>query len=145
MEGATCFSFTEQDTLSTTVQSKIKYATDNHRIQLQINKIRTFSFDNTLKTAQINYFKGVSQFGSFRLAILDNLPKTPIDLPFDAVLIRNNPRFSIEELNQKIQFKLLIVDASNNRRNVDMWKNMCITFNKPFYDINTSGAWTQNF
>jgi competence protein ComEC len=145
MEGDTCFSFTEQDTLSTTVQSKLKYATDNHRIQLQINKIRTFSFGDTLKTAQISYFKGVSQFGSFRLAILDNLPNTPIDLPFDAVLIRNNPRFSIEELTQKIQFKLLIVDASNNRRNVDMWKNMCITLNKPFYDINTSGAWAQNF
>jgi competence protein ComEC len=145
MEGDACFSFTEQDTLSTTVQNKIKYATDNHRIQLQINKIHTFSFDDTLKTAQISYFKGVSQFGSFRLAILDNLPNTPIDLPFDAVLIRNNPRFSIEELNQKIQFKLLIVDASNNRRNVDMWKNMCITLNKPFYDINASGAWAQNF
>jgi competence protein ComEC len=145
MEGDTCFSFTESDTSQANVLNKIKYAADNHRIQLQINKIHRFSFGDTLKTPQFSYFKGLSQFGTFRLAILDKLPNIPIDVPFDAVLIRNNPRFSIEELNQKIQFKQLIVDASNSRRNVDMWKSMCITIGKPFYDINVSGAWAQSF
>jgi hypothetical protein len=145
MNGDICFSFTEQDTLSTTIENKIKYAVSNHRTQLKINKIHTLHFYDSLKIPQFSYFKGLSQFGSFRLAILDKLPNTPIDVPFDAVLIRNNPRFSMEELNEKIQFTQLIVDASNNRRNVDMWKNMCITIDKPFYDINESGAWAQNF
>ena len=145
IEGDTCFSFTESDTSQASISNKIKYAADNHRIQLKINKIHTFNFDDSLKTAHFSYFKGISQFGSFRLAIVDKLPNAPIDLPFDAVLIRHNPRFSIEELSQKIQFKQVIVDASNSRRNVDMWKNMCITINKPFYDINESGAWAQNF
>jgi competence protein ComEC len=145
MEGDACFSFIESDTSLTDSQNKIKYATGNHRIKLKINKIQTLLFYDTLKTRDLSYFKGLSQFGSFRLAILDKLPITPIDVPFDAVLIRNNPRFSMEELNRKIQFKQLIIDASNSRRNVDMWKNMCITIGKPFYDTNESGAWAQNF
>ncbi|MDZ7878010.1 MAG: ComEC/Rec2 family competence protein [Saprospiraceae bacterium] len=145
VEGTTCFSFTEADSNAVNIQNKIEYAADNHRIKLKINEIHTSNLYNTLKNPHFNYLKGLVQFDSFRLAILDKLPEKPIDLPFDAVLIRNNPGFSMEELRQKIQFRQVIMDASNSLRNVDMWKNMCITIGMSFYDTNVSGAWSKDF
>jgi competence protein ComEC len=145
MDGETCFSFTKKENGNLDTVRALKFAAVNHRIQLQINKIHAFNFDDTLKTANLDYYKGFCQFDSFRLAIIDKLPNTPILLPFDAVLIRNNPRFSIEDLSQKVQFKRVIFDASNSRYRVDKWKNMCITLKTPFYDIGELGAWTHNF
>jgi competence protein ComEC len=145
MDGETCFSFTTKENEQLNTVKSLKFAADNHRTQLQISKIHTFGFNDTLKTAHFNYFRGICQFDSFRLAIIDQLPNAPIALSFDAVLIRNNPRFSIEALHQKVQFKQVIFDASNSRYHVDNWKRACISLQLPSYDISESGAWTHNF
>jgi competence protein ComEC len=145
MDGETCYSFTKKENGNPDTIRALKFAADNHRTQLQIKEIQRFSFYDTLKQANISYFEGLCQFDSFRLGIIDRLPNTPIALPFDAILIRNNPRFSIEDLNQKIQFKQVILDASNSRYRVEKWKTMCITLGIPFYDIGESGAWSHDF
>jgi competence protein ComEC len=145
MDGTTCFSFTKKENMLAYTQPALKYASDNHRIQLQINKIRIYDFRDALKTPFLTYNDGLCQFGSYRLAILDDLPLTPILLPLDAVVIRNNPRLKIEDLYQKVQTKLIIFDASNSRYHVDKWKSVCINLKIPFYDIAQSGAWEINF
>jgi competence protein ComEC len=145
MDGETCFSFTKKENEKPDTIRALKFAAHSHRTQLQINKIQTFNFDDTLKVAHFNYHEGICQFGSFRLAIIDKLPNMSISLLFDAVLIRNNPRFSIQDLSQKVQFKQVIFDASNSYYHVDKWKNMCTTLKIPFYDIGELGAWSHNF
>jgi competence protein ComEC len=145
IDGETCFSFSKKEYGNQDTVRALKFAADNHRTQLQINEIHAFNFDDTLKIANFNYYQGICQFESFRLAIIDRLPSTPISLSFDAVLIRNNARFSIEDLHQKVQFKQIIFDASNNRYRVDKWKTTCITLGLPFYDTNESGAWVHDF
>jgi competence protein ComEC len=145
MDGSTCFSFTKKGNDSPTAERALKFAADNHRTQLQINDIQTFNFSDTLKTPFLNYHQGLCQFGTFKLAILDNLPLTQILLPLDAVLIRNNPRLKMEDLYQKVQTKLIIFDVSNSRYHVDKWKNVCISLKIPYYDISESGAWTYDF
>jgi competence protein ComEC len=143
-EGETCFSFTKKETENPNADPRLIYASGNHRTQLKIKEIRSFYFEDTLKTPHFNYYKGLCQFDSFRLLILDNLPKEPIPLPVHAVLIRNNPRLKMEDLYQKVQFGQIIFDASNSRYRVDKWKTMCITMGIPFYDIQESGAWTRD-
>ena len=145
MDGETCYSFTKKQNGKPDTVRALKFAAENHRTQLQINEIHAFSFNDTLETPRFSYYKGICQFDSFRLAILDELPNAPISVPFDAVLIRNNPRLKIEELYQKVQFKQIIFDASNSRYHVDKWKNVCTTMNIPFYDIAESGAWMHDF
>jgi competence protein ComEC len=145
IDGTTCFSFTKKENTLTDAESALKYASDNHRIQLQINEIRSYDFKDTLKTPFMTYNYGLCQFGSYRLAILDELPQTPILLPLDAVVIRNNPRLKIEDLYQKVQTKLIIFDASNSHYHVDKWKNVCINLKFPFYDVAESGAWAYDF
>jgi competence protein ComEC len=145
MDGETCYSFSKKENGNQDTIRALKFAADNHRTQLQINRIRTFDFDDTLKIANFNYYQGICQFDSFRLAIIDRLPNAPISVTFDAVLIRNNPRFSIEELSQKVQFKQMIFDVSNSRYHVDKWENMCITLGIPFYNIAELGAWSHDF
>ena len=144
IDGETCYSFTKKENGNPDTVRALKFAVDNHRTQLQVSKIHAFSFENTLKSTHFSYYEGVSQFGSYRLAIIDRLPNIPISLPFDAVLIRNNPRFSIEELNQKVQFKEVVFDVSNSRYRVDKWKNVCISSKIKFFDIAESGAWVRN-
>ena len=143
-EGETCFSFTKKGVKNPTVENRLKYASENHRTQLKIKEIRTFSLDDTLKTTDLWYHKGLCQFDSFRLLIVDKLPKEPILLPVNAVLIRGDPRLTVEDLYQKVQFEEIIFDASNNRSDVDKWKNMCINLKIPFYDIEESGAWQRD-
>ena len=140
----TCFSFTKKEMENPNTDTRLMYASSNHRTQLKINEIRSFRFDDTLKTPHLSYHKGLCQFDSFRLLILDNLPKEPIPLPVHAILLRNNPRLKIEDLYQKVQFEQIIFDASNSRYRVDKWKNMCITLKVSFYDVGESGAWTRD-
>ncbi len=143
-EGEKCFSFTKKGIKNSSVDNRLKYASENHRIQLKIKEIRPFSLDDTLQTGNLRYHKGLCQFDSFRLLIVDKLPKEQITLPVNAVLIRGNPRLNIEDLYQKVQFKEIIFDASNNRTNVDKWKTICISLKILFHDIEESGAWMRD-
>lgn len=140
-EGGTCFSFTKKGVKSPSVENRLKHASENHRIQLKIKEIRPYSLDDTLKTSNFWFHKGLCQFDSFRLLIVDKLPKEQVTLPVNAVLIRGNPPLNIEDLYQKVQFKEIIFDASNNRSDVDKWKTVCINLKIPFHDIEESGAW----
>jgi competence protein ComEC len=144
IDGEKCFSFTKKVVKNPTVDKRLTYASSNHRIQLKINDIRQFYFEDTLQTPNLGFYKGMCQFNHYRLLVLDKLPKEPILWPVNAVLLRNNPRLSIEDLKQKVQFEQIIFDVSNNRTNVDKWRNACITLGITFYDIEESGAWIYN-
>ena len=144
VDGDQCFSFTRKGSKNPTVENRLKFACANHHKQLNINEIHAFSFDDTMRTACLSYYKGLCQFKNYRLLILDNLPREPIPLRVNAVLLRNNPRLTMEDLVQKIQFEQVIFDASNNRSNVEKWKIMCISSGITFYDVEESGAWMYN-
>jgi competence protein ComEC len=143
-DGEKCFSFTKNNDGNPDSQNRLKYAANNHRTQLKVNEIHQFNFTDTLKTVNLSYYKGLCQFDSFRLLVLEKLPKEPIPLPVNAVLLRNNPRINIEDIKQKVQFEQIIFDASNSRYHVDKWKTMCTTLGISFYDIGESGAWTRD-
>lgn len=142
IEGDNCFSFTKKSVNNPTVENRLKFASQNHCKQLNIKEIHTFSFGDTMQTAHLAYYKGICQFKNYRLLLVDNLPKEYIPLPVNSVLLRNNPRLTIEDLKQKVQFEQVIFDASNNRSNVEKWKTVCISLGIRFYDVEESGAWT---
>ena len=144
IDGNQCSSFTKKGFKNPTVENRLKFACVNHHKQLNINQIHPFSFDDTMRTTHLSYYKGLCQFKNYRFLIVDNLPKEPISLRVNAILLRNNPRLTMEDLVQKVQFEQVIFDASNNRSNVEKWKTVCISSGITFYDVEESGAWTYN-
>jgi competence protein ComEC len=145
IDGQTCYSFTKQENGKVDTAHALKFAAENFHTQLQINKIQTFNFDDTLKTRGFCYYKGLCQFDSFRLFILDAPLKAAIPIRLHALVIRNNPRLTIEDLHQKVQFDEIIFDASNSRYHVDKWKTVCINLGLPYHDVAQSGAWVHDF
>ncbi len=145
INGQSCYSFTKKENGNADTAHILKFAADNHRTVLQINDFQSFSFDDALRKPHLNYHRGLCQFDSFRLLILDAPLKIAIPIHVNAVVIRNNPRLKIEDLIQKVQFDKIIFDASNSRYHVDKWITMCIRLKLPYYNVSESGAWTYDF
>ena len=81
--------------------------------------------------------------GSRRIAIFDGafqgfLPAKPLDV--DLVVLRGNPKYSIDEIAQMFSFEQLVFDASNNRWKVNEWKKLCLQVGIDFHDVGSEGA-----
>ena len=73
--------------------------------------------------------------------ILDNLPQNSVILHVNAVLIHQNARFRITELQKHFRFDIVIFDGSNTRWRVEQWKNECRDLGISYHDTSEKGAW----
>ena len=142
--GQKCYVFMKKNEKTFKTDNSLKYASENHRNLLTINELQTFNFNEYLKLPNLIYHKGISQLDTYRLATIDNLPSDVVTLPFNAVVIRENARFSMAELVSKMTFKEVIFDGSNSRKRVEKWQNECQLLNISSHDILTQGAWIRN-
>ena len=85
----------------------------------------------------------MSQFRGYKLAILDKLPQKGVFLYVSSVLIHQNARFNLSELQQFFQFETVIFDGSNPRWRVEKWKNECLILGIKYHDTSEKGAWVQ--
>lgn len=141
IDGEKCYSFSKKYLPNSDTLSKIKFAVENHRIRLKINSLETSEFDVSEKYSNLIYHFGISQFQNYRMAILDNLPKNSVILYVNAVLIHQNARFRIAELQKHFRFDIVIFDGSNTRWRVEQWKNECRDLGISYHDTSEKGAW----
>jgi competence protein ComEC len=123
------------------INKPLQMASENCRSRLKINNLEKSLFDVPVKNNFFILKNRVCQFGVFKMAILDRLPETPLDLPLNAVLLHANPRFSIEALQKKLQFDKLIFDGSNAVFQVEKWKEECHHLGIDYHDTAEKGAW----
>jgi competence protein ComEC len=140
-----CYSFSEKFSKNIDTENRIKFAAQNHRNSLKTNDLITFDFNEYVKYDNFIYHNGYMQVGSVKVAVLDILPKTPLSLPTEFVVLRNNPKLRIQELKQIFGFTQIIFDASNSKWRVEEWKKECHTLGYNFHDVAEKGAWVYNF
>jgi competence protein ComEC len=140
-----CYSFFEKFSKNIDTENRIKFAAQNHRNSLKTNDLITFNFNEYVKYGNFIYRNGYMQVGSVKVAVLDILPKMPLSLPTEFVVLRNNPKLRIQELKQIFGFTQIIFDASNSKRRVEEWKKECHTLGYNFHDVAEKGAWVYNF
>ena len=138
-----CYTFYKKFSPEIDVQNKIKFAAENHRTRLKINSLEAFDFNEYKKCDKLIYHFGISQFYNYKMVILDKLPGKGVLLYINTVLIHQNARFSIAELQQYFHFDTVIFDGSNARWRVEKWKNECHILGINYHDTYEKGAWTK--
>ncbi len=145
IDGKNCYSFYKKLSGEIDASNKIKFATENHRTQLNVNSLYEYDFAVYEKHNNLLYRFGVSQFHDFRMATLDKLPQKGVLLQVNTVLIHQNARFSISDLLQYVHFETVIFDGSNARWRVEKWKKECHNLGISYHDTSEKGAWVKQF
>jgi competence protein ComEC len=141
VEGERCWSFSDVDNYDSEAQKRLNFAVYKHRIQLKIKNLQSFPLDTNLTVENLFWQNGCLQFYNLKILFLNRPPPSDLQVEVDAVVIHNNPKLNVETLEKNIKFKEIIFDASNTKRKVEMWTNMCKTLGYPHFDINRQGAW----
>ena len=51
----------------------------------------------------------------------------------------------MEKIKYTFRPKVIIFDASNSRKAINIWKQQCQEIDLAYHDINEKGAWTVEF
>lgn len=87
------------------------------------------------------------QFNDLRVAIIDNnfrKKTTPNKLKVDYIVLQNNPKISIQQLQLFFDDALIIADGSNKNYKLKYWQQEADSFTIPFHNINEKGAFVLN-
>jgi len=81
--------------------------------------------------------------GNKRIVIIDDRfedyrPANPMQV--DLVILRNNPKISIDRIMQLFRFQQMVFDASNWRWKVKEWRKKCMDADIDFHDVKSDGA-----
>ena len=145
MDGQKCYTISKEFSQKSDSLNRIKFAVENHRMNMKINMLEDFSFEDTVHFQNIIYQSNVSQFHDFRLAILDKSPEKGVILHVNAILLHQNARIHISELLQSFRFDTVIFDGSNAPWRVEKWKKECLDLGITFHDTAEKGAWVKKF
>ena len=143
IDGQKCYALSKKYSSKSDTANKIKFAVENHRMRLKINELETCEFNVSEKYPNFIYHFGISQFQGYKMAILDNMPTNNLILSVNTVLLHQNARLNIADLQQRIRFDSVIFDGSNARWRVEKWKNECRSLNISYYDTSEKGAWVK--
>jgi len=125
---------------------------DNRTIQYRVlpglerrvstDRIHLVQQDSSYRTESVYVKDRVIQFGDTRLMVYDEDKTYGAQLEVDILLIRNNPRVSLERLIKNIRCKQLVVDGSNHRFTVDRLVQEAEANDIPIYVLKDNFAWT---
>jgi len=96
------------------------------------------------KTSGLYSFGKNFMFHSKRIIIVDSIPKLSGNLKklrVDYLVIRNNPKFHINDLKKLYQPGLIIIDGSNSNYKTDKWITECKTAGLKVHGIRNQGAY----
>lgn len=126
---------------STAEEQARVWATANYHSYLGINQLETVHWQDSSSGPEWFYRAGFLQFGNFRLAILQDLPlDSPVTMPFDLVLLHNNPLFELSTLVDHIPTQQLAWDGSSSYYRSKGWTTACIELGVKGYDVKEGGA-----
>ncbi|MBL7815322.1 MAG: ComEC/Rec2 family competence protein [Saprospiraceae bacterium] len=143
IDGEKCYSFSEKFSEKSDTFNKIKFATENHRLQLRINTLENYNFKDYVKNEHLLHHYNISQFYGHTLVILDKLPPKGVFLQVNTILICKNARINISDITQSFRFDTIIFDGSNARWRIERWKNECHNLGIPFHNTSEQGAWVK--
>jgi len=140
---------------------RIRFAAQNYWIEKAKPVASVFDFSDSVSIEKferkfsedvlyqkVGDFAVLSYSGASVLMPLTKKPQkvfAPTPLPIDYLLLHSNTNASIENLLDAFRFKMVIADASNNYKHIEKWRDECLRFDIPFFDIKTQGAYIHTF
>jgi len=88
------------------------------------------------------------QFYDNRMVVINNkLPKNDVQkkLKVDYVILNNNPKMKLEEIDKLYDYELIIADGSNAAKNIRKWKKTAAEQNINFWSVNDKGAFVLDY
>jgi len=104
---------------------------------------------DTLLTRQLYFRSPYLQIGSKKLVLIDkdtpfsSSPTNPLIIEY--IVLQNTPAISIQQLQQRYTFDLLIMDGSNNKQVVREWEQTCEELGVAYYNTGKEGAYVVEF
>lgn len=133
---------------------------NGHQLQLQTdqspmkNKIMEMSFLQGLQDAKNfkkavikNPIKNIYLIGKHRLFIIDStgIGRLPENYKISAILLRNSPKINLERVLNILNPKRIIVDGSNYKSMVSLWRETCLKKGIPFHYTGREGAFIWSY
>jgi competence protein ComEC len=121
------------------------YQSLNHRIRNHIRERRFFKLNGNSPFVRDNFFisHNLSAFYNLRIAVIapgSEPENTDGRIDIDYLILCQNPKTGIRELQKHYRFKTLIISASNAPWSRKKWIDELNSSNRNYYDINNEGA-----
>ena len=94
---------------------------------------------NFSRISKVKPIENLAYFQSHTIVIIDSLGNYPRNVQPDIMVLRQSPRLNLERVFQTCKPKLLVVDASNYKSDVLLWKSTCLKQRIPFHNTNEKG------
>jgi competence protein ComEC len=146
MDGNECYFVTDSSLQNDS--KKQEFHLSNSRIQYHTNVVG-FSLLNKDSVNHIqNVFYKNQEFIYFagkKMVIVNKAETNSKQIHVDFLLLSNNPKVSMDILLKQYKPGLVIMDASNYPKNIDLWIYQCRQRNIPYYATTRSGALVYEF
>jgi len=126
---------------------QVNFATSNHQSASGIHINDKAYFRGNYETKNLFLQQHFIQFHNKKLAVIDdeNVLNHSLSIKTDYALIQSSPYIQIVKIKDAFQPKIIIFDASNSRKAVNVWKRQCEEIDLAYHDVNEKGAWTVRF
>ncbi len=126
---------------------QIGFAASNHQSASGIRTNDKGYFRGNHEDENLFLLQNFIQFYDKKILVLDNenLLTDSLSIRTDYVLIQNSPYLQITKIKDTFQPKVIIFDASNSHKAINIWKRQCTEIDLAYHDINEKGAWTMQF
>lgn len=131
----------------TTLQSEnfnhkaYQFAAQSHHWKLNIKTVDSILISENITQPNLIKKGNLIQWNEMKFLIIDDKIKLINDkITIDYLILRNNPKVSIEDLKHNFTFKKVIFDGSNKYWKIKNWKTECKSLNVAFEDVRNDAA-----
>ncbi|MFM8488284.1 MAG: ComEC/Rec2 family competence protein, partial [Bacteroidota bacterium] len=108
-----------------------------HRTTMPLSDQMQFQSGNFIQKGPFIIFSGIKMAFFESGYDIRSLP----DFPVDVIILSRNTGISLTQCHKKLQFRTVVSDASNSRRQTEKWRKECAENGWTFHDVKSGGAW----
>ena len=126
---------------------QLEYASQNHQWYRRARLLARQPLSGQAHGQTWWYHQGALQYGAHRLLVVQDerlLPSSP-PLPVDVVLLSNGVDIKLEQLLQKVDFRLALIDGSNPPWKARAWLEQAGSLGIECHYTAEDGAWVQEW
>ena len=110
-------------------------------LEAKADAVHFINHDSAYRDRLVYANGGVLQFGKTRFMVYDGANNYDGHLEVDAVIVRNNPGGSLNELLEAVACDLLVLDGSNYESTIERWKTEAEAASVPVYILKNNYAY----
>jgi competence protein ComEC len=123
-----------------------EFAAQSHHWKLNIETIDSTAIDENLNQPFLKKQANLIQFHDKTFLIINkNIEPTTEKIQVDYLIVLNNPKIKIANLNNAFTFKKIIFDASNKFWQIEKWKLECVDLGIDYQDVRGNFAFVLDF